>query len=167
VLLPEGDDGGAPVEDQRIAGGEIEIDLRVGGLLQRGGEARGGPGVEPHRLAPDAAGEVDRLGLFLGGGEIVGVHEQRHPADLGDEQQLQALGALMMDENRCTPVVLPPGLFRLDTRPWRTGIATDREAIGVVLVASCAARAEAMSPVAARTATFCATSSAASFGSWR
>ena len=63
---------------------------------------------------------------------------------------------LRIDEKRLTPVRLPPGRLRLATRPWPTGSAPMVKTIGMVLVAPFAARADAMSPVAAMAATFSA-----------
>ena len=67
-------------------------------------------------------------------------------------------------ENKVTPVALPVGRLRLVTRPNGTGSEPTVKTIGISVVADCAARAEAMSPVAAITDTLRRTSSAASAG---
>src|SRR5947209_671479 len=69
--------------------------------------------------------------------------------------------AALSDE---TPVTLPPGWLKLATRPPAIGSAPVSKTIGMEEVAAFAARAAARLPGAAITATFRATSSAASDG---
>src|SRR5262249_5500543 len=64
-----------------------------------------------------------------------------------------------------TPVILPPGCARLATRPTSTGSEPMIKTIGIVCVAALAARAAAVVPATAMTATLRPTSSAASAGS--
>jgi hypothetical protein len=56
-------------------------------------------------------------------------------------------------ERRFTPVTLPPGRFRLATRPSPTGSAAIINTIGIVLVAAFAAGAEILPPLASITFT--------------
>ena len=63
------------------------------------------------------------------------------------------------------PVTLPPGRARLATRPSLTGSSPTVKTIGIVVVAALAASAAACRPVAAITATWRRTNSAASAGS--
>jgi hypothetical protein len=62
------------------------------------------------------------------------------------------------------PVALPPGRLRLGTRPKLTGSEPTVKTMGIVFVAAIAARADAMSPVAAITATLARASSLANGG---
>ncbi len=63
-----------------------------------------------------------------------------------------------------TPVRLPPGRLRLATSPVPTGSTPLLNTIGIVAVAALAARGETLPPVAAITATWRRTSSAARAG---
>jgi len=73
--------------------------------------------------------------------------------------------AIKVLEKSVTPVAFPLGRLRLVTRPNGTGSDPTVNTIGIVVVAACAARAEAMSPVAAMTAPLYLTRSAARLGS--
>ncbi len=66
---------------------------------------------------------------------------------------------------KVTPVRLPPGRLRLCTSPPAIGSVPLLKTIGIVVVAAFAAIAVAGPPSVAMTATFFATSSAASAGS--
>src|SRR5262249_49956069 len=68
------------------------------------------------------------------------------------------------NDSRLTPTMLPPGRFKLATRPSLTGSLPVWKTIGIVEVAAFAARAGAEVPPAAITATRRRTRSAASAG---
>jgi hypothetical protein len=70
-----------------------------------------------------------------------------------DRDRLEALFKRAV-KNRLIPVILPPGLLKLGTRPAATGSAPLVNRIGIVEVADFAAKAAGGPPVAAITATF-------------
>jgi hypothetical protein len=74
--------------------------------------------------------------------------------------RLPTTGAL----KKLTPVMLPPGRLRLLTSPGSTGSPPIANTMGIVVVAAFAAKAAGVPLIAAITATFRFTSSAASAG---
>jgi hypothetical protein len=66
--------------------------------------------------------------------------------------------------NPVTPVILPPGRFKLATSPKATGSTPTKKTIGMVLLAAFAASAVGTPFIAAMTATLRATNSAANQG---
>ena len=83
-----------------------------------------------------------------------GTTSRSRPSRFGAEATLRKL----------TPVMLPPGLLRLATRPVATGSAPMWKTIGMDDVAAFAASAGGTEPLVTMTATLRATNSAANAG---
>src|SRR5215472_9778063 len=123
-------------------------------------------GIEDMELQPEFAGSRQhRTPLRLGQSGIGRVDEQSHDAGGGDQlmQQLQQLWRYLHVQlgYACD---IPPGRFKLPTRPSRIGSEAVSKTIGVTAVAALAAMAAAVL-VAAITATCRLTRSAAMPGS--
>ena len=93
--------------------------------------------MELHAERPGRCLQASRLGLGTG---ISRVDEHSHDGRRGDQlvQQLQPFGA-HLHVQVVTPVTLPPGRFRLATRPVATGSSAVEKTIGMVVVAALAA----------------------------
>src|SRR5262249_42518758 len=155
MLCGKRDQGFAAAEEKRITGDNECNHPLLGNCCERSIKLAFFAVIHNKELQPKRTGSNVQLWCLGLGGGILRIHECADYSRRG-HQLVQELYSFCRstDAKGAMPVMLPPGRFRLGTRPDATGSrSATTNTIGIVAVATLAASAETPPPVAAITAT--------------